>query len=103
VRLKYSYTKTERSLKAGSLKMNTTLEYCTKPVFVDHLRCPGIDYQPGGPVRQLFFRNGPPSYIGLRNRISWNQFLDSINDYKYGLKSGPGGGSVYVKRVLLTI
>jgi hypothetical protein len=27
---------------------------CTEPVFVDLLRSPGIDSQPGGPVRQPF-------------------------------------------------
>jgi hypothetical protein len=40
-----------------------------EPVFVDLLRGPGIDSQPGGPVRNPFCRTGPPGYIGWRNRF----------------------------------
>jgi hypothetical protein len=36
----------------------------TEPVFVDLLRRPGIDSQPGGPVRNPICRTGPPGYIG---------------------------------------
>ncbi len=49
----------------------------TEPVFVDLLRRPGIDSQPGGPVRNPICRTGPPGYIGWRNRFlgidSWAQ------------------------------
>ncbi len=38
-------------------------------VFVDLLRRPGIDSQPGGPVRNPICRTGPPGYIGWRNRF----------------------------------
>jgi hypothetical protein len=39
-------------------------------VFVNLLRSPGIDSQPGGLVRQLYLSyTGPPGYIGLRNRF----------------------------------
>jgi hypothetical protein len=38
-------------------------------VFVDLLRRPGIDSQPGGPVRNPIYRTGPPGYIGWRNRF----------------------------------
>ncbi len=38
-------------------------------VFVDLLRRPGIDSQPGGPVRNPVCRTGPPCYIGWRNRF----------------------------------
>ncbi len=41
----------------------------TEPVFVDLLRGPGIDSQPGGPVRNPICRTGPPGYIGWRNRF----------------------------------
>ncbi len=40
-----------------------------KPVFVDLLWRPGIDSQPGGPVRNPICRTGPPGYIGWRNRF----------------------------------
>ncbi len=40
-----------------------------EPVFVDLLRGPGIDSQPGGPVRNPICRTGPPGYIGWRNRF----------------------------------
>jgi hypothetical protein len=53
-----------------------------EPVSVDLLKSPGIDSQPGVPVRQTFLSyRGPPGYIGCRNR-----FLGSINVYKYGLR-----------------
>jgi hypothetical protein len=41
----------------------------TEPVFVDLLWRPGIDSQPGGPVRNPICRTGPPGYIGWRNRF----------------------------------
>jgi hypothetical protein len=40
-----------------------------EPVFVDLLRRPGIDSQPGGPVRNPICRTGPPGYIGWRYRF----------------------------------
>jgi hypothetical protein len=40
-----------------------------EPVFVDLLWRPGIDSQPGGPVRNPICRTGPPGYIGWRNRF----------------------------------
>jgi hypothetical protein len=40
-----------------------------EPVFVDLLRRPGIDSEPGGPVRNPACRTGPPGYIGGRNRF----------------------------------
>jgi hypothetical protein len=52
----------------------------TEPVFVDHLRSPGIDPSLAGQYDNPSFRTGPPSHTGWRNR-----FLGSINDYKYGL------------------
>jgi hypothetical protein len=55
-----------------------------RPVFVNFLRSPGIDSQPGGSVRQLFVVPRPPGYIGWQNR-----FLSSLNVYKYGLRIRP--------------
>jgi hypothetical protein len=46
-----------------------TLSVYTEPVFVDLLRGPGIDSQPGGTVRNPICRTGPPGYIGWRNRF----------------------------------
>jgi hypothetical protein len=48
------------------------------PVFVDLLRIPGIDSQPGGPVRQPYCRAGPPGYIGRRNRFLGIDFWASL-------------------------
>jgi hypothetical protein len=55
-----------------------------EPVFVDLLRRPGIDSQPGGPVRNPICRAGP-SVHRLAKSIPRNGFLSSINVYKYGL------------------
>jgi hypothetical protein len=46
-----------------------------EPVFVDLVRSPGIDSQPGGPVRNPVSRTGPPGYMlaesipGLHKRL----------------------------------
>jgi hypothetical protein len=58
-------------------------------VFVDHLRSPGIDSQPSGPVRQPYFSYRPAEPHWLTESISRNRFQGSINDYKYVLCS-PG-------------
>jgi hypothetical protein len=47
----------------------TLIGWKSEPVFVDLLRGPGIDSQPGGPVRNPICRTGPPGYIGCRNRF----------------------------------
>jgi hypothetical protein len=49
--------------------------------FVNLLRSPGIDSQPVGSVRQ--------PYMSYRAAIPRNQFLGSINVYKYGLGNCP--------------
>ncbi len=46
-----------------------SLDPIPEPVFVDLLRRPGIDSQPGGPVRNPICRTGPPGYIGWQNRF----------------------------------
>ncbi len=84
-----------------------SLTWYTEPVFVNLLRSPWIDSQPGGPVRQPYLsykpanlhrleesilslagqydspicRTSPPIYTGWRN-----QFLGSFNVYKYRLR-----------------
>jgi hypothetical protein len=49
----------------------TKLSCSAEPVFVNLLRSPRIDSQPGRLVRQpnLICRTGPPSYISRRNRF----------------------------------
>ncbi len=59
-----------------------------EPVFVDLLRRPGIDSQPGGPVRQPYFSYRPARVHRLAKSIPRNRFLGSINVYKYGLRAG---------------
>ncbi len=58
-----------------------------EPVFVDLLRRPGIDFQPGGPVRQPYFSYRSARLHRLAKSIPRNRFLSSINVYKYGLSS----------------
>jgi hypothetical protein len=59
----------------------------SEPVFVDLSRRPGIDSQPGGPVRQPYFSYRPARLHRLAKSIPRNRFLGSINVYKYGLCS----------------
>ncbi len=58
-----------------------------EPVFVDLLRSPGGNYQPGGTVRQTYLWYLPARRQRLAESISRNQFLGSINVDKYGLGS----------------
>jgi hypothetical protein len=53
----------------------------TEPIFLDHLRSPGIDSQPGGPVPQHTARQAAQA----GGTILRNRFLGFINVYKYGL------------------
>ena len=58
-----------------------------EPVFVDPLRSPEIDSQPGGPVRQTFLLYRPARQHRLAASIPRNRFLGFINIYKYGLRT----------------
>ncbi len=52
-----------------------------EPEFVNLLRSPGIDSQPGGPLRQpclALYRTGPPGYLGWRSRFLGIDSLDLI-------------------------
>jgi hypothetical protein len=53
-----------------------------EPVFAGHLGRPGIDFQPGGPVRQPYFSYRPVRLHKLAKSIPRNRFLGSINVYK---------------------
>jgi hypothetical protein len=69
-----------------SITFSSNIRYIlAEPVFVDHLRSPGIDSHPGGPVRQPYFSYRLAEPHRLAESISRNRFLGSINDYKYGL------------------
>jgi hypothetical protein len=57
----------------------------TEPVFVNLLRSPGIDSQPGGPVGQPYLLYWPAKLHGLTESIYRNRFPGSLNVYKYGL------------------
>jgi hypothetical protein len=53
-----------------------------EPLFVNLLRCPGIDSQRRADTTTQFIVGAdPPDYTGWRNR-----FLGSLNVYKYGLR-----------------
>ncbi len=54
----------------------------SEPEFVNLLRSPGINSQPGRPVRQPYLTYRPARLytVGCRNR-----FLGSLNVYKFGL------------------
>jgi hypothetical protein len=56
-----------------------------EPVFVNLLRSPGIDFRPGGPVRRPYLSYWPARLHSLAESIPRNQFLGSLNVYKYGL------------------
>jgi hypothetical protein len=49
------------------------------------LRSPGIDSQPGGPVRHPYLSYWPARLQRLEESIPRNRFLCSLNVYKYGL------------------
>ncbi len=52
---------------------NVFVSYCLKlvsvPIFVNLVRSPGINSQPGGPVRNPICCTGPSGYIGRRHRF----------------------------------
>jgi hypothetical protein len=56
-----------------------------EPVFVNCLGSPGIDSQPGGPVRQPYGSYRPARLQMLAKSNPRNRFLGSIIVYKYGL------------------
>jgi hypothetical protein len=49
-------------------------------------KVPGIDSQPGGPVRQLYLLYRLAGLHRLVESIPWNRFLGSSNVYKYGIR-----------------
>ncbi len=53
--------------------------------FVILLMSPGIDFQPGGPVRQPYLTYRLARLHRLVESIPWNRFLGSLNVYTYGL------------------
>jgi hypothetical protein len=58
----------------------------SEPVFVDLLRSPGIDSQHGRPGRQPYLSYRPARLHRLAEPVHQNQFLGSINVYKYELR-----------------
>jgi hypothetical protein len=59
--------------------------YSTEPVFLNLLRCPGIDSQPGETVRQPYLTYRTARLHRLAELIRWNRFPGSTNVYKFGL------------------
>jgi hypothetical protein len=57
----------------------------SEPVFADLLWGPGIDFQPGGPVRQPYVSYRHVRQHRLAKSIPRKRFLGSLNVYKYGL------------------
>ncbi len=57
-----------------------------EPEWVNLLRSPGIDSQHGGPVRQSYLTYRSARLHRLAESIPWNQFLGSLNVYKFGLR-----------------
>ena len=58
----------------------------TEPVFVNLLRSPGIDSQPGRLVRQHFLTYRHARLHRLADSIPWNRFMGSLNVYKFGIR-----------------
>jgi hypothetical protein len=51
------------------------------------VRSPGIDSQPGGPVRQPYLTYRVARPYRMAEMIPFNQFLGSLNVYKFGLRT----------------
>ncbi len=76
------------SCMSRSPSVYSTTDQCnihetSEPVFVNFLRSPGIDSQPGGPAQQTLFA-GPAAR--RQHTVGRNRFLGFINVYKYGLR-----------------
>jgi hypothetical protein len=69
----------------GVVKGSPLVLFLSEPVFVNLLRSPGIDSQPGGPVRQPYFSYRPTMLQRQVESNPRNRFLVSLNVYKYGL------------------
>ncbi len=67
------------------LKLVIRLQALSEPVFVNLLRSPGIDSQPGGPVQKPYLSYRPAMLHRLAESNPRNRFLVSLNVYKYGL------------------
>ncbi len=57
----------------------------TEPVFVDLLRSPEIDSQPGGPLRQSYLTHRMAWRYRFPGIDSLESIHDSLNVYKFGL------------------
>ncbi len=57
-----------------------------EPVFVNLIRSPGIDFQPGGSIRQPYLTYRPARLHRLAESIPWHRFLGSLNVYKLRLR-----------------
>ncbi len=64
-----------------------TASLSPEPVFVNLLRSPGIDSQPGGWVQQPYWSYPAARLYRQAESITRNRFLGSKNVYKYGLWS----------------
>ncbi len=71
----------------GGEEWGSNVYFLPEPKFVNLLRSPGIDSQPGGPVRQPYLTYRPARLHRLAESIPWNRFLGFFNVYKYGLWS----------------
>jgi len=60
-----------------------------EPEFINLLRSPGIDSQPGGPGKQPYLTYRPARQHRLAESILWNRFLGYLNVYKFGLWATP--------------
>ncbi len=70
--------------------MNWSSLVAPEPEFVNLLRSPGINSQPGGPVLQPYLTYRPARLQKLAKSIPWNQFPGSLDCYKFGLCLLPG-------------
>ncbi len=59
-------------------------ELNSEPKFEKLLRSPGIDSQSGRPLRQPYLTYRPTRSHKMAESIPWNQFLGSLNVYKFG-------------------
>ncbi len=95
----WNHTRRAGSLLQQILAFSLVLTHYSEPVFVNLLRSPWIDFQPGGidslesipgllkrlQIRALMHAYTDPDTVFFGHLSRWNRFLGSLNVYKFGL------------------
>ncbi len=76
--------------------LSALFSFHPEPEFVNLLRSPGIDSQPGRPVRQTYLTYRPARLHSLAESLPWYRFLGSLNVYNLFSSRFPAFPSFYV-------